>query len=177
MRAKPIEIVAVVAAAASAAMTLLPWVDVSPLGLPMRWNGLGIYIGEHGEHYGGLFAGLVNGTPGWVVLSASIAAGGAVLAASRVRMLGLVACGCAAIAFLSAIVCLAYPAVLAGDAKHELGVSLVPDREVLNSSALIAETASTGVLLACAVLIAARSQRSFRRPEEAVPDGNDDAAS
>lgn len=52
MRAKAIEIVAVVAAVASATMTLLPWVDVSPLGLPLRWNGLGIFIGEHGEHYG-----------------------------------------------------------------------------------------------------------------------------
>ncbi|OCB36833.1 hypothetical protein A5676_19690 [Mycobacterium malmoense] len=173
MRAKAIEIVAVVAAVASAAMTLLPWVDVSPLGLPLRWNGLGIFIGEHGEHYGGLFAGLVNGMPGWVVLIASIAAGAALLGASRMRVLGLVACGCAVVAFLSAVVCLAYPAVLAGDAKHELGISLVPDRQVLNSSALIAEAASTGVLVACAVLVATGAKSTSRRPEKPRADGND----
>lgn len=160
MRARAIELVAVVAAIASAAMTFLPWVDTSPLGLPIRWNGLGIYIGEYGEHYGGLFTGLVNATPGWVVLIASIAAGGALLGARRVRVLGLVACGCAVIAFLSAALCLIYPAVLAGDAKHELGISLVPDRDVLNSSALIAEAASTGVLVVCAALTFARTKRA-----------------
>lgn len=160
MRAKGIEIVAVVAAIASAAITLLPWVDLSPLGLPIRWNGLGIYMGEHGEHYGGLFTGLVNGTPGWVVLIASIAAGGALLGASRMRVLALVACGCAFIAFVSAVWCLVYPAVLAGDAKHELGISLVPDREVLNSWALIAEAASSGVLVVCAAITASRAMRA-----------------
>ncbi len=107
MRARVIEVVGVVAAVASAGLTLVPWVDVGPLGLPIRWNGLGIYIGEHGEHYGGLFSGLINGTPGWVVLIASIAAGGALLAASRVRALGLVACACAVVAFGSAVLCLA----------------------------------------------------------------------
>ncbi|WP_232078369.1 hypothetical protein [Mycobacterium paraseoulense] len=148
----------VVAAVASAALTLLPWIDMSPLGLPMRWNGLGIYIGEHGEHYGALFTDLVNGTPGWVVVIASLAAGGALLGASRVRVLGLVACGCAVVAFVSAALCLVYPAVLAGDAGHELGISLVPDREVLNSSALIAEAVSTGVLVVCTVLTVARAK-------------------
>lgn len=162
MRAKATDIVAVVAAIASAAMTFLPWVDMSPLGLPIRWNGLGMYIGEHGEHYGGLLTGLVNGTPGWVVLIASIAAGGTLLGASRVRALGLVACGCAVIAFLSAVVCLVFPAVLPGDAKNELGMSLVPDREVLNSSALIAEAASTGVLVVCAALAAVRAKSEQR---------------
>ncbi|BBY02174.1 hypothetical protein MSEO_26730 [Mycobacterium seoulense] len=168
MRAKAIDIVAVVAAIASAGLTLLPWIDVSPLGLPMRWNGLGIYIGEHGEHYGALFTGLVNGTPGWVVLIASIAAGGALLGASRVRVLGLVACGCAVVAFLSAVLCLVYPAVLAGDAKPELGISVVPDREVLNSWALIAEAASTGVLVVCAAITATRS--TFRHPEKSMAE-------
>lgn len=158
MRAKPIDVVGVVAAIASAALTFLPWIDVSPLGLPIRWNGLGIYIGEHDEHYGRLLTGLVNGMPGWVVLIASIAAGGALLGASRVRVLGLVACGCAVIAFVSAVVCLVYPAALAGDAKHELGISLVPDREVLNSGVLIAEAVSTGVLVVCAALTVTRAK-------------------
>ncbi|OBG99041.1 hypothetical protein A5697_14720 [Mycobacterium sp. E3251] len=164
MRTRVIDVVAVVAAIASAALTLLPWVDVSPLGLPIRWNGLGIYIGEHGDHYGGLFTGLVNGTPGWVVLIASIAAGGALLGASRVRVLGFVACGCAVVAFLSAVLCLAYPAVLAGDAKNELGISVVPDRQVLNSWALIAEAASTGVLVVCATLTVAKRKRAVSEP-------------
>ncbi|WP_231990647.1 hypothetical protein [Mycobacterium sp. 852002-30065_SCH5024008] len=157
----------VVATIASAALTLLPWIDLSPLGLPIRWNGLGIYIGEHGEHYGGLFTGLVNSTPGWVVLIASIAAGGALLGASRVRVLGLVACGFAVVAFVSAVLCLVYPAVLAGDAKHELGISLVSDREVLNSRVLIAEAVSTGVLVVCAALTVARAKR--RRSRTTTP--------
>ncbi|OBH06966.1 hypothetical protein A9X04_24365 [Mycobacterium sp. E3247] len=164
MRASAIDVVGVVAATASAALTLLPWVDVSPLGLPVRWDGLGIYIGEYGEHYGGLFSGLINGTPGWVLLIASIAAGGALLGASRVRVLGLVACGCAVVAFGSAVLCLVYPAVLAGDAKQELGISLVPDREVLNTSALVAEAVSTGVLVVCAVLSVARRRPVANRP-------------
>lgn len=158
MRGKPITVVAVVAALASAALTLLPWIDVSHLGLPIRWNGLGIYVGEHGEHYGHLLTDMVDGTPGWVVLIASLAAAGALLGATRVRWLGLVACGCAAVAFVSAVLCLVYPAVLAGDAKNELGISLVPDREVLNSGALIAEAVSTGVLLICAALTVVRAK-------------------
>ncbi len=158
MRTKAITVVAVVAAIVSAALTLLPWIDVSQLGLPIRWNGLGIYIGEHGEYYGSLLTGMVDGSPGWTVLIASILAAGALIAATRVRWLGLVACGCAVVAFVTAVLCLVYPALLAGGAKNELGISLVPDRQVLNSGALIAEAAATGVLVACTVLIAARAK-------------------
>lgn len=154
LRTKVITAVAVAAAIASAALTLLPWVDVSRLGLPIRWNGLGIYIGEDGEHYGHLLAGMVNSTPGRIVLIASIAAAATLLAAARVRRLGLVACGCAVVAFVTAVVCLVYPAVLAGDAKNELGISLVPDRQVLNSGALIAEAAATAVLVIATALAA-----------------------
>ena len=165
MRTKVITAVAVVAAIASAALTLLPWIDVSHLGLPIRWNGLGIYIGEDGEHYGHLLTGMVNSLPGWIVLIASLAAGGALLAAARVRWLGIVGCGCAIVAFVAAISCLVYPAVLAGDAKNEMGISLVPNREVLNSGALIAETAATAVLLICAALIAARARSGVGKPD------------
>lgn len=156
LRTKVITAVAVAAAIASAALTLLPWIDISRLGLPIRWNGLGIYIGEYGENYGHLLAGMVNSVPGWIVLIASLAAGGAVLAAARVRGLGLVGCGCAVVAFVTAVLCLVHPAVLGGGAKNELGISLVPDRQVLNSGALIAEAAATGVLLICAALLVAR---------------------
>ncbi|WP_244168201.1 hypothetical protein [Mycobacterium paraffinicum] len=166
MRVKAIDAVAVVAAIASAALTLSPWVDTSKLGLPIRWNGLGIYIGEYGQHYGGLFAGLVSGVPGWVVVIASIAAAGALLGASRVRLLGLVACGSAVVAFVSAVLCLAYPAMLAGDAKRELGIALIPDREVLNSRALIAEAAATGVLVVCAVLSVVKTRNAFSKPDQ-----------
>jgi hypothetical protein len=165
LRTKAITAVAVVAAIASAALTLLPWIDVSHLGLPIRWNGLGIYIGEDGEHYGHLLTGMVNSLPGWIVLIASLAAGGALLAAARVRWLGVVGCGCAIVAFVAAISCLVYPAVLAGDAKNEMGISLVPNREVLNSGALMAETAATGVLLICAALIAAGAKSGVGKPD------------
>lgn len=158
VRTKAITVVAVVAAIASAALTLLPWIDVSHLGLPIRWNGLGIYTGENGEYYGSVLKDMVDSTPGWIVLIASLAAAGALLGAARVRWLGIVACGCAIVAFIAAALCLVYPAVLAGDAKNELGISLVPDREVLSSGALTAETAATGVLMICAVLIVARAR-------------------
>lgn len=158
MRTKAVTVLAVVAAIVSAALTLLPWIDVSQLGLPIRWNGLGIYIGEDGKYYGSLLSGMVDSSPGWTVLVASIAAAGALLGAGRVRWLGLVACGCAVVAFVTALLCLVYPAVLAGSAKNELGISLVPDRQVLNSGALIAEAAATGVLVACTALIAARAK-------------------
>lgn len=153
LRTKVITAVAVVAAIASAALTLLPWVDVTRLGLPIRWNGLGIYIGEDSEDYGHLLAGMVNSVPGWIVVVASLAAGGAVLASARVRVLGIIGCGCA---FVTAVVCLVYPAVLAGDAKNEMGISLVPDRQVLNSGSLMAEVAATGVLVICTALAAFR---------------------
>ena len=156
LRTKAITWVAVTAAIVSAALTLLPWIDVSHLGLPIRWNGLGMYIGEDGEHYGHLLAGMVNSVPGWIVLIASLSAAGALLAAARVRWLGIAGCGCAIVAFVAAVLCLVYPAVLAGDAKNELGVSLVPDRQVLNSGALMAETAATGVLVICAALTVTR---------------------
>jgi hypothetical protein len=160
LRNKTISIVAVVAAIASAALTLLPWIDVGHLGLPIRWNGLGIYIGEHAAHYGPLLNGMVNSPPGWIVLIASIAAAGALLAATRVRWLDVVACGCAVVAFASAIVCLVYPAVLVGDAKRELGISEIPDRELLNSAALIIEAATTAVLLVgTALIVAGRKTR------------------
>lgn len=160
MRSKAIVIVAVAAAIASAALTLLPWIDVSQLGLPIRWNGLGIYAGERAAHYGPVLDGMVNSLPGWIVLVASIAAAGALLAAPRVHRLDLVACGCAVLAFASAVTCLIYPALLVGDAKRELGISELPDRELLNSSALTIETATTAVLLiATALLVAGRKKR------------------
>lgn len=158
LRTKVITAVAVAAAIASAALTLLPWVDVSRLGLPIRWNGLGIYIGEDRETYGHLLAGMVNSVPGWIVLIASLAAAVAVIASARVRVLGFVGCGCAVVAFVTAAVCLVYPAVLGGDAKNEMGISLVPDRQVLNSGALIAEAAATAVLVACTALAAFRTK-------------------
>ncbi|OBH58420.1 hypothetical protein [Mycobacterium sp. E2479] len=158
MRNKAISVVAVVAAVASVAMTLMPWIDVSQLGLPIRWNGLGSYVGEHGEYYGSSLTDMVDGTPGWIVVIASLAAAGALLGAARVRRLGLVACGCAVVAFVTAVLCLVYPAILAGDAKNELGISLVPDRQVLNYGALIAEVAATGVLVVCAALIVVRTR-------------------
>ncbi len=165
MRTKAITGVAVAAAIASAALTLLPWIDVSHLGLPIRWNGLGIYTGEHGENYGPLLTDMVDSTPGWIVLIASLAAAGALLGAGRVRWLGIVGCGCAIVAFVAAVLCLVYPAVLAGDAKNELGISLVPDRQVLNSGALIAETAATGVLVVCAALIVAGARSGVGKPD------------
>ncbi|MEB4208073.1 hypothetical protein [Mycobacterium sp. 94-17] len=153
------------AAIASAALTLLPWIDLNRLGLPFRWNGLGIYIGEHGEHYDDLLTGLVNSAPGWTVLVASLAAAGALLAATRVRGLDLVACGCAAVAFVSAVLCLVHPVVLAGDATREMGVSLGSEREVLNIGALIAEAAATGVLVVCTALVVARAKRTVSQPD------------
>jgi hypothetical protein len=162
LRTKVITVVAVAAAIASAALTLLPWVDVSRLGLPIRWNGLGVYVGEDRRDYGHLLAGMVDSVPGWIVLIASLAAGGVVLAAPRVRVFGLVACGCAVVAFVTAVLCLVYPAVLAGDAKNEMGISLVPDRQMLNSGSLIAEAAATGVLVICTALVAFGAKRVVR---------------
>ena len=79
------------------------------------------------------------------------------------RWLGLVACGCAVVAFVTAVLCLVYPAVLVGDAKNELGISLVADRQVLNAGALIAEAAVTGVLVVCTALIVARARNGVRQ--------------
>ncbi|MEE2854226.1 MAG: hypothetical protein VX424_16435 [Actinomycetota bacterium] len=165
LRTKAITAVAVAAAIASAALTLLPWIDVSQLGLPIRWNGLGIYIGEHGEYYGSLLTDMVDSTPGWIVVITSLAAGGALLAATRARWLGIVACGCAVIAFVTVVLCLVYPSVLVGDAKNEMGISLVADRQVLNSGALIAEAAATGVLVACTALIVVRARSVARQAD------------
>lgn len=155
LRTKAIIAVAVVAAIGSAALTLLPWIDVSRLGFPVRWNGLGMYIGEHGEQYGPMLTGMVNSAPGWIVLIASLAAAGTLLVVTRAPWLRLVACGCAFAAFASAATCLVYPALLVGDAKRELGISELPARELLNSGALTIETAATAVLVICTALVAA----------------------
>ncbi|WP_231969101.1 MULTISPECIES: hypothetical protein [unclassified Mycobacterium] len=156
---KPISAVAVVAAIAAAALTLLPWIDLDHLGLPLRWNGLGVYIGEHGEHYGAHLAGMANSAPGWTIVIASLAAAAAMVGATRVNVLGLVACGFAVVAFVTALLCLVRPGVLAGDTKHELGISELPDREVLNSAALVAEVAATGVLVVATSLAAMEARR------------------
>jgi hypothetical protein len=108
---------------------------------------------------------MVDSTPGWLVVIASLAAGGALLAATRARWLGIVACGCAVIAFVTAVLCLAYPAVLVGDAKNEMGISLVADRQVLNSGALIAEAGATGALVVCTALIVARARSVVRQSD------------
>ena len=152
LRTKVITTVAIVAAIASAALTLLPWIDLSHLGFPIRWNGLGIYDGEDADHYGALLSGMVNSTPGWVVLIAAIAAAAALLAASRARWLGFVACGCAAVAFVTSVLCWLYPALLVDGTKHEMGASGLADREFVNSSALMAEAAATAVLVIATAL-------------------------
>ncbi|OBB93941.1 hypothetical protein [Mycobacterium sp. 852002-40037_SCH5390672] len=159
VRTRVITIVALVAAIASAALTLLSWIDLSHLGFPIRWNGLGMYVGEDAEHYGPMLSGMVDGAPGWIVLIASIAAAGALLAASRVRRLGLVACGCAVVAFGTAVVCVANPAVLVGGTKYEMGASGLADRDFVNSGALVAEAAATGVLVICTALIVVGARR------------------
>jgi hypothetical protein len=92
------------------------------------------------------------------VLIASIAAAAALLAASRVRRLGIVACGCAVVAFVTAVLCLVYPAILVGGTKHELGASGLADRDFVNSGALTAEAAATGVLVLCTAFVAARAK-------------------
>lgn len=156
LRSKVFTIAAVVAAIASAALTLLPWIDLSHLGFPIRWNGLGIYDGEDADRYGPLLGGMVNSTPGWIVLIAAIAAAATLLAASRARWLGLVACACAAVAFVTAVLCWLYPALLVDGTKHEMGASGLADREFVNSSALMAEAGATGVLLVCTALAVVR---------------------
>ncbi len=154
LRTKVITIVAIVAAIASAALTFLPWIDLSHLGFPIRWNGLGIYDGEFADHYGALLSGMVNSAPGWIVLIASIAAAATLLAAARVRRLGLVACGCAVVAFVTAVVCAVYPALIVGGTKQELGASGLAARDFVNSGALIAEAVATAVLVVCTALAA-----------------------
>ncbi|BCZ20942.1 hypothetical protein MYSE111917_22680 [Mycobacterium senriense] len=158
LRSKVFTIAGVVAAIASAALTLLPWIDLSHLGFPIRWNGLGIYDGEDADHYGALLSGMVNSTPGWIVLIAAIAAAATLLAAARARWLGLVTCGCAAVAFVTAVVCWLYPALLVDGTKHEMGASGLADREFVNSSALLAEAAVTAVLVICTALAAVRAK-------------------
>ncbi|OMB94232.1 hypothetical protein [Mycobacterium colombiense] len=158
LRSKVFTIAAVVAAIASAALTLLPWIDLSHLGFPIRWNGLGIYDGEDADRYGPLLSGMVDSTPGWIVLIAAIAAAATLLAASRARWLGLVACGCAAVAFVTAVLCWLYPALLVDGTKHEMGASGLADREFVNSSALLAEAAATGVLVVCTALAVIRAK-------------------
>ncbi|OBI38562.1 hypothetical protein [Mycobacterium colombiense] len=158
LRSKVFTIAGVVAAIASAALTLLPWIDLSHLGFPIRWNGLGIYDGEDADHYGPLLSGMVNSTPGWIVLIAAIAAAATLLAGSRARWLGLAACGCAAVAFVTAVLCWLYPALLVDGTKHEMGASGLADREFVNSGALLAEAAATAVLVVCAALAAIRTK-------------------
>ncbi|WP_406817126.1 hypothetical protein [Mycobacterium sp. M23085] len=166
LRSKVLTIAGIAAAIASAALTLLPWIDLSHLGFPIRWNGLGMYDGEDADHYGALLNGMVNSAPGWIVLIAAIAAAATLLAAARVRRLGLVACACAAVAFVTAVSCAVYPALLVGGTKHEMGASGLADRDFVNSGALIAEAVVTAVLLACTVLAAVRSRNV------AVEDGS-----
>lgn len=158
LRTKIISIVAVAAAIASAALTLLPWIDISRLGFPIRWNGLGKYIGKGGEDYGALLSGMVNGSPGWILLIASIAAAVMVVAATRVRWLGIIACGCGIAAFVTAVLCLVYPAILMGGTRHELGASGLVDRDFVNSGSLIAEVVATAVLVVCTALVALRGK-------------------
>lgn len=158
LRTKVITIVAIVAAITSAALTQLPWIDLSHLGFPIRWNGLGIYDGEDADHYGALLSGMVNSAPGWIVLVAALGAAAALLAAPRVRWLGLVACGCAAVAFVTAVLCWVYPALLVDGTKHEMGASGLADREFVNSGALLAEAAATAVLVVCTALVVFRTK-------------------
>lgn len=165
LRNKVVVAVGILVATASAVLTLLPWVDVTRLGVPMRWNGLGKYVGEYREHYGALLSGMVNSWPGWIVLIASIAAAGALVAATRARWLPVVACGCAIVAFATVVSVLVFPALLVGGIKHELGASGIPDRQFLNPGALIAEAVTTTVLVTCTLHIAL--WRSRRKPSYA----------
>lgn len=46
MSARACALIAAVVALVAATTTLLPWVSLEDRGLPMRWSGLGFYLGE-----------------------------------------------------------------------------------------------------------------------------------
>ncbi|OBB95868.1 hypothetical protein A5779_17830 [Mycolicibacterium peregrinum] len=153
-RSKTAKLLACVAAAASAALTLPPWVSLDDLGSPFRWNGLGIYIGDFSSHYSSQLDGLATSLPGWIVLIASIACAVALASATRRRWPAVVACVFAGVAFAAAVASVVWAALLVGDIKYSLGIpDDVSDRSLLNSSVLVAELATTAALAACSVYV------------------------
>lgn len=153
-RSKPAKLLACVAAAASAALTLPPWVSLDDLGSPFRWNGLGIYIGDSSSHYSSQLDGLATSLPGWIVVIASIACAVALASARRRRWPAVVACVFGGVAFAAAVASVVWPALLVGDIKYWLGITDdVNDRSLLNSSVLVAELATTAALVVCSVYV------------------------
>ncbi|MHA7653388.1 hypothetical protein ACX9NE_16955 [Mycobacterium sp. ML4] len=123
-----------------------------------------MYAGENNEYFariGPPLGQLINTVPGWVVLIASLAATVAFATATRMRWLGLAAPIFALVAFVEVIACLIHPAFLIGDLKAFVSPA-DPDRAFLNTGVVIAEVATTGVLLICTSLIAISGIRRAR---------------
>ena len=151
LRGRVITATTAVVALVSAALPLLIWVDLRAIGIPMAWDGLWGYHGVAAEHYGPLLGG---GRPlGWVILTASVTAAVSLgISLFNGWWLRIVAVVAAAVAAVTAVLCLADPGLLLGDFKEQLGVEPASDRALTNVTALVAQTVAASVVLIGAVV-------------------------
>ncbi len=152
-------------------MTLLPWVDLSILGVPATWNGLGktgdpavaaADLGPHAYGWWVVVAGVIAGIAALLLLlegaaERSIAAAGLWFAAA-----------CALAATAVPTITLISPSWLIGDFMHQIGAGEligVAGRDFLNIPVVAAVIVALTLL---AVLCAgtARAVRRCARPEQ-----------
>ncbi|MBP2455572.1 hypothetical protein [Mycolicibacterium lutetiense] len=153
MRRKVLIAVAIVAAGLSAALTFLPWVDLTDVGLPMRWTGLGTYVGDNADHYDAVWLP-TTALPGWIVLFTSVLAAAALASTTRLPWARFVALGFALIALTTTVTCLMFPALLVDTLQTELGAESLQSRLLVNIPVLTAQACLAGVLLLCTALTA-----------------------
>ncbi|OBK30547.1 hypothetical protein A5634_15860 [Mycobacterium asiaticum] len=140
----------ILAAVVSAGLTLLPWVGFDYFKEPrVHWNGLGIYVGEYPGILGSDIG--VTKSAGWIILAPSIASAVFLVGGTWLRLLNFVARACALVAFVTALSCLASPALIVSEVRESFGMDARLDRYLLNSSVLIVEVAITGLLSVCAI--------------------------
>ncbi|WP_336820091.1 hypothetical protein [Gordonia sp. MMO-8] len=143
----------IITAVTSIALTALPWISLTPLGLDWSWNGLAMASVDLDDDLG------VVGV-GWAVVAAAVVA---ILAAliglmpsPKVRPLlplaNAVAAAACALAALAPLITLIWPAVFYGDLFVNIGATGLVSQVPLKTPVIVA---TTGTILLTAVVCAA----------------------
>jgi hypothetical protein len=128
------------------------WVDFSPLGVDIRWNGLG-FVGGDQAHTAADVGASINPL-GWVVAVAMVIAGVLFIASTYTQpaLLLIASIGFAAVAFLTVVACLISPGLLLGDLLKTLGVSALDPDQVVKTSWLWIEVLLIAMFIVTAVM-------------------------
>lgn len=136
-----------------ALVAFLTWVDFSPVGPNIQWNGLGMVSGDQ-AHYATDVGASINPL-GRVIVVAMVLAGG-LLVASAFRLPQLLRFGSVAfgvVALATAVVAAVNPSVLLGDVLTDLGVDALSAKDVVVTQWLWAEVALTGMFVLSVICV------------------------